>query len=91
MNKEGKTVHGGTCLNVGCIPSKALLETSHKFVETRDHYAEIGINVGDVATDVKKMMGVQEQRHRQEHRRYQHAVQVQRRHRAGRYRQAARR
>ncbi|MCE3026257.1 dihydrolipoyl dehydrogenase [Salinicola sp. DM10] len=56
VNKEGKTVHGGTCLNVGCIPSKALLETSHKFVETRDHYAEIGINVGDVATDVKKMM-----------------------------------
>ena len=56
VNKEGKTVHGGTCLNVGCIPSKALLETSHKFVETRDHYAEIGINVGDIYTDVKKML-----------------------------------
>lgn len=56
VNKEGKTVHGGTCLNVGCIPSKALLETSHKFVEARDHYAEIGIEVGEPKADVAKML-----------------------------------
>ncbi|WP_043527367.1 dihydrolipoyl dehydrogenase [Litchfieldella xinjiangensis] len=57
VNKEGKTVHGGTCLNVGCIPSKALLETSHKFVEARDHYEEIGIDIGgDVAPNVAKML-----------------------------------
>ncbi|MFC0268002.1 dihydrolipoyl dehydrogenase [Kushneria aurantia] len=55
-NKEGKTVHGGTCLNVGCIPSKALLETSHKFVEARDDYEELGIETGDVAIDIGKMM-----------------------------------
>ncbi|WP_106477309.1 dihydrolipoyl dehydrogenase [Phytohalomonas tamaricis] len=56
VNKEGKTVHGGTCLNVGCIPSKALLESSHKFIEARDHFAEVGIEVGDVKADVAKML-----------------------------------
>ncbi|MEA3249976.1 MAG: dihydrolipoyl dehydrogenase [Pseudomonadota bacterium] len=60
VNKEGKTVHGGTCLNVGCIPSKALLETSHKFVEARDHYAEIGIEVGDVSANIAKMLEFKE-------------------------------
>lgn len=56
VNKEGKTVHGGTCLNVGCIPSKALLETSHKFVEARDHYDEIGIEVGELTPNIAKML-----------------------------------
>lgn len=56
VNKEGKTVHGGTCLNVGCIPSKALLESSHKFVEARDHFADVGIEVGDISTNVSKML-----------------------------------
>ncbi|GHC31152.1 dihydrolipoyl dehydrogenase [Aidingimonas halophila] len=61
VNKEGKTVHGGTCLNVGCIPSKALLETSHKFVEARDHYNEIGIEVGEPTPNVAKMHEFKEQ------------------------------
>lgn len=56
VGKEGKVVHGGTCLNVGCIPSKALLETSHKFVEARDHYDEIGIEVGELKPNVAKML-----------------------------------
>lgn len=60
VNKEGKTVHGGTCLNVGCIPSKALLETSHKFVEARDHYDEIGIEVGEPTPNVAKMLKFKE-------------------------------
>ncbi|WP_438767840.1 dihydrolipoyl dehydrogenase [Kushneria sp. TE3] len=60
VNKSGKTVHGGTCLNVGCIPSKALLETSHKYVEARDDYSELGIEVSDVQMDVKKMMARKE-------------------------------
>lgn len=60
VNKEGKTVHGGTCLNVGCIPSKALLETSHKFVEARDHYAEIGIDVGEPTPNIAKMQEFKE-------------------------------
>ncbi|EPC02590.1 dihydrolipoamide dehydrogenase [Litchfieldella anticariensis FP35 = DSM 16096] len=60
VNKEGKTVHGGTCLNVGCIPSKALLETSHKFVEARDHYDEIGIEVGELTPNIAKMLEFKE-------------------------------
>ncbi|QEA39402.1 dihydrolipoyl dehydrogenase [Pistricoccus aurantiacus] len=56
IGKEGKVVHGGTCLNVGCIPSKALLEASHKFVEARDDFSDIGIEASDVKMDVKKMM-----------------------------------
>ena len=53
---DGKQVLGGTCLNVGCIPSKALLEISHKFEETRDHYAEQGIEATGVDINVGKMM-----------------------------------
>ena len=56
IDKEGKTVHGGTCLNVGCIPSKALLEASHKFVEAQHDFDDMGIQAGDVSMDVKKMM-----------------------------------
>ena len=56
VNKQGKTVHGGTCLNVGCIPSKALLEASHKLVEAQHDFGDLGIETGDVKMDVKKMM-----------------------------------
>lgn len=48
---------GGTCLNVGCIPSKALLNSSHKYVEARDHLAALGINVGKVDFDLQKIIG----------------------------------
>src|SRR5210317_33812 len=56
LNKEDKTVYGGTCLNVGCIPSKALLDSSHKFVEAQDHFAVHGINVEVPEIDVAAMM-----------------------------------
>jgi pyruvate/2-oxoglutarate dehydrogenase complex dihydrolipoamide dehydrogenase (E3) component len=42
---------GGTCLNVGCIPSKALLNSTHKLVEAQRGFAEIGINTGPVTMD----------------------------------------
>ncbi|MBL4585368.1 MAG: dihydrolipoyl dehydrogenase [Pseudomonadales bacterium] len=48
---------GGTCLNVGCIPSKALLESSHKFYETQKDLIKHGINTGEVTMDVPAMMG----------------------------------
>ena len=38
INKDGVPSLGGTCLNVGCIPSKALLDTSQKFAEARDGF-----------------------------------------------------
>ncbi|MEH6640909.1 FAD-dependent oxidoreductase, partial [Vreelandella glaciei] len=56
IGKEGNVVHGGTCLNVGCIPSKALLEASHKFVEAKHDFDDMGIQAGDVSMDVTKMM-----------------------------------
>ncbi len=56
LNKEGKTVFGGTCLNVGCIPSKALLDSSHKFMEARDHFDLHGITIDKVGVDVPAMI-----------------------------------
>ncbi len=52
---KGKPALGGTCLNVGCIPSKALLDSSHKYHEVKSSYATHGIVVGEVGLDVKAM------------------------------------
>ncbi len=55
-NAEGKGVNGGTCLNVGCIPSKALLDSSHKYHDAKDHFDIHGITAKDVKIDVKTMI-----------------------------------
>lgn len=47
---------GGTCLRVGCIPSKALLESSHLLVEARDHMIEHGITASKLTVDLAAMM-----------------------------------
>jgi dihydrolipoamide dehydrogenase len=47
---------GGTCLNVGCIPSKALLAASEKLEEARDHLGAFGVKVGEVSLDLPGMM-----------------------------------
>ncbi|WP_366656983.1 dihydrolipoyl dehydrogenase [Fodinicurvata sp. EGI_FJ10296] len=47
---------GGTCLNVGCIPSKALLQASEKYTEAREHLKDFGVSVGEVGLDLKAMM-----------------------------------
>src|ERR671939_1160749 len=47
---------GGTCVNVGCIPSKALLESTHHLEFAREHAAEHGIGVGEVTVDLARMM-----------------------------------
>jgi len=46
---------GGTCVNVGCIPSKALLQSSEHFEFTRTHLADHGVNVGEVTLDLATM------------------------------------
>lgn len=51
---------GGTCLRVGCIPSKALLETSELFEQSQKHFAERGIMVDGVKVDLPKMMAHKE-------------------------------
>ena len=53
---KGKTLLGGTCLNVGCIPSKALLDSSHKFVEAQKDFDIHGIKHEGVEIDVPKMI-----------------------------------
>jgi dihydrolipoamide dehydrogenase len=55
-DKAGNPVLGGTCLNWGCIPSKALLDVTHKYAEARDRFGELGISVSGVDVDVPKMM-----------------------------------
>ena len=47
---------GGTCLNVGCIPSKALLDSSERVVMAKRDFAKHGISVGDVSVDLAKML-----------------------------------
>ncbi len=47
---------GGTCLNVGCIPSKALLTSSEKYTEAKNHLAVHGVKVGNVGLDLDAMM-----------------------------------
>jgi len=56
LNKDGKGVFGGTCLNVGCIPSKALLDSSHKYEDAKENYDVHGISTSDVSMDVSKML-----------------------------------
>src|SRR5262249_51209353 len=47
---------GGTCLNIGCIPSKALLDSSELYVAARTHFRRHGIQVGEVGLDLKAML-----------------------------------
>ena len=56
VGKDGQATLGGTCLNWGCIPSKALLDASHKYVDAKDHFAQFGITTGEVGVDVAQMI-----------------------------------
>ncbi|MCZ6500881.1 MAG: dihydrolipoyl dehydrogenase [Gammaproteobacteria bacterium] len=56
LDKDDKPAYGGTCLNVGCIPSKALLDASHKFIDAKNHFSEIGIISKELDIDVPKMI-----------------------------------
>lgn len=58
---EKRKAHGGTCLNVGCIPSKALLHASHLFEEAAHHFDAFGIEVGAPKLDLKKMLAFKDQ------------------------------
>ena len=60
-NAKGGPALGGTCTNVGCIPSKALLQSSEFFHHATHHFAEHGISTKDVAMDVGKMIARKDQ------------------------------
>jgi dihydrolipoamide dehydrogenase len=53
---EKRATHGGTCLNIGCIPSKALLHASEMFEEAGHSFARMGIGVGKPALDLAALM-----------------------------------
>ncbi len=56
LNPDGKPVFGGTCLNVGCIPSKTLLDASYKFAEAQKGFQDVGIVFKDLSIDVPEMI-----------------------------------
>ena len=56
IDDAGKQRYGGTCLNVGCIPSKALLDSSQRFYDATKHLSGHGIDIKNIALDLPKMM-----------------------------------
>src|SRR5258705_5160015 len=55
QNKDGAYAFGGTCLNAGCIPSKALLESSELYYRAQHEFAVHGVKIGSVALDLDAM------------------------------------
>src|SRR5438046_10686324 len=53
---DSRETAGGTCLNIGCIPSKALLQSSEKYAEARNGLAEHGIKISKADFDLTAMM-----------------------------------
>lgn len=60
LNAEDKPSLGGTCLNVGCIPSKALLESSEIYHQAQHEFAAHGLQIDGVAMDIAKMQARRE-------------------------------
>ena len=60
VGESSQPLLGGTCLNVGCIPSKALLDSSHRYAEAAGHLADHGIGVSGVTLDIAGMMARKE-------------------------------
>ena len=56
-NDKGGPAPGGTCTNVGCIPSKALLQSSENFDQAGHHFADHGIQLSNLSIDVARMLG----------------------------------
>ena len=56
VDGENNTVLGGTCLNVGCIPSKALLDSSQKYIDAKEEFHAHGINASEISIDIPLMM-----------------------------------
>ncbi|NQW83295.1 MAG: dihydrolipoyl dehydrogenase [Alcaligenaceae bacterium] len=57
QNGQGGPAPGGTCTNVGCIPSKALLQSSEHYDQVNHHFAEHGIEVKGVSLNLEKLLG----------------------------------
>src|ERR1700732_4575151 len=57
---EKRATFGGTCLNVGCIPSKAMLHASELYEEAEDKFAQMGIKVGTPSVDLPALLKYKE-------------------------------
>jgi dihydrolipoamide dehydrogenase len=55
QNRDGSYAFGGTCLNAGCIPSKALLESSELYVRAKEEFGTHGVKIGDIQLDLAQM------------------------------------
>ncbi|MBT8078232.1 MAG: FAD-dependent oxidoreductase, partial [Gammaproteobacteria bacterium] len=55
QNRDGKNAFGGTCLNAGCIPSKALLESSELYHRAEHEFKKHGIGTGELSMDIAAM------------------------------------
>ena len=57
---ESRATLGGTCLNVGCIPSKSLLNLSENFSKAKNNFSSVGIEIGELTLNLSKMMKTKE-------------------------------
>ena len=57
---ESRASLGGTCLNVGCIPSKSLLNLSENFIKAKKNFSSVGIEIGELTLNLSKMMKTKE-------------------------------
>ena len=57
---ESRATLGGTCLNVGCIPSKSLLNLSENFSKAKKNFSSVGIEIGELTLNLSKMMKTKE-------------------------------
>jgi dihydrolipoamide dehydrogenase len=58
---DKRASHGGTCLNIGCIPSKALLHATERLAELQHAFASMGISAGAAKVDLKQMMNFKQE------------------------------
>ncbi len=58
---DKRATHGGTCLNIGCIPSKALLHASERLMEAKHAFARMGIGIGDLNINLNQMMAFKQE------------------------------
>ncbi|MDX5518972.1 MAG: NAD(P)/FAD-dependent oxidoreductase, partial [Wolbachia endosymbiont of Andrena agilissima] len=59
---DKNSIFGGTCLRVGCIPSKALLHSSYQYAHTKNDLSKLGIKIKDASFDLKEMLGYKDAR-----------------------------
>ena len=52
--EQAETV-GGTCLNVGCIPTKAMVQSAHAYNDAQGHFAQLGVRLGNIDLDFEQV------------------------------------